>query len=171
MGLKHFLSGVPYAFLFLAFFFASSCKGDHNNAVLPTERPAPSVDRHPSSRSNPAPWHPPAHAGGGKRFLATGKNRQSRVSSSGRSRCLSVPTSRDAGGGSTTRTYGCFCWMLRSGLEGTGRTFTSLSSFFLNRSLPFNAPCLLPEGIVFSVQSNTMPAGQRGINGIHREAV
>jgi hypothetical protein len=36
---------------------------------------------------NPAPWHPPAPAGGGKRFLATVKNEASRVSSSGRSRC------------------------------------------------------------------------------------
>jgi hypothetical protein len=26
---------------------------------------------------NPAPWHPPAPAGGGKRFLATGTNKQS----------------------------------------------------------------------------------------------
>jgi hypothetical protein len=25
----------------------------------------------------PAPWHPPAPAGGGKRFLATGKNKTS----------------------------------------------------------------------------------------------
>ena len=28
----------------------------------------------------PAPWHPPAPAGGGKRFLATMKNEASRVS-------------------------------------------------------------------------------------------
>ena len=54
---------------------------------------------------NPAPWHPPAPAGGGKRFLATGTNEQSRVSSSGRSRCSWEPPA-PAGGGSTRAAEG-----------------------------------------------------------------
>src|SRR5574341_229594 len=54
-----------------------------------------------AERCNPAPWHPPAPAGGGKRFLATVKNEASRVSSSGRSRCRGEPPA-PAGGGSTS---------------------------------------------------------------------
>ena len=52
------------------------------------------------SLSNPAPWHPPAPAGGGKRFHATSKEKRSRVSSSGRSRCSWEPPA-PAGWGST----------------------------------------------------------------------
>ncbi len=39
---------------------------------------------------NPAPWHPPAPAGGGKRFLATMKNEASRV----RSKSSVLPATR-----------------------------------------------------------------------------
>ncbi len=49
---------------------------------------------------NPAPWHPPAPAGGGKRFHATNRTERSRVNSSGRSRCSWKPPA-PAGGGST----------------------------------------------------------------------
>ncbi len=48
----------------------------------------------------PAPWYPPAPAGGGKRFLATVKKEAPRVSSSGRSRYPGEPLA-PAGGGST----------------------------------------------------------------------
>jgi death-on-curing protein len=60
------------------------------------------AQNHPFIDGNPAPWHPPAPAGGGERFLATGTTKSSRVSSSGRSRCLWEPPA-PAGGGSTKR--------------------------------------------------------------------
>jgi phospholipase A1 len=107
---------------------------------------------------NPAPWHPPALAGGGKRLPA---REDARVSSSGRSRHSGEPPA-PAGGGSTDRADqrrlpGPWGGVSHASLGGIVKTITLAVSMLLLFSV--NGAAGEPPGQVDSSEDSQQGAG------------